>query len=125
MVRHYPGVSHAGGPTSRRASTGPAQAIRGRAMRHRRILLLSLAILLASPAARLRADGPAPLPDFTPWDVPALDKAPAFEWLDRSGKVHSLLYEAEPYRGKKTRVFAYYASPATLGIAGGEKTRFP
>jgi dienelactone hydrolase len=65
------------------------------------------------------------LPDFTPWDVPALEKAPAFEWLDRSGKVHSLLYEAEPYRGKKTRVFADYASPATLGIVRGEDHRFP
>ena len=44
-----------------------------------------------------------------------MEKAPAFEWLDRSGKVHSLLYEAEPYKGKTTKVFAYYASPATLG----------
>src|SRR3954471_21305191 len=93
-------------------------------MRHR-LAILIVACVLSNPPVRSRAAGPAPLPDFTPWDVPALEKAPAFEWLDPSGKAHSLLYEAEPYRGKQTRVFAYYASPATLGIAGGEKTRFP
>ena len=93
-------------------------------MRHRQVILL-VACVLSNPSAWLRAAGPAPLPDFTPWDVQALEKAPAFEWLDRSGEVHSLLYEAEPYRGKKTRVFAYYASPATLGLAKGAGDRFP
>ena len=93
-------------------------------MRHRLVILL-VACVLSNPSAWLRAAGPAPLPDFTPWDVKALEKAPVFEWLDRSGAVHSLLYEAEPYGGKKTRVFAYYASPATLGLAKGAGGRFP
>ena len=96
-------------------------------MRYRLLIVVLAGVLSTSFAARLGAADPAPLPDFTPWDVKALEKPPAFEWLDRSGKVHSLLYEAEPYRGKKTKVFAYYASPATLGVEsdGGKGKRFP
>lgn len=58
-----------------------------------------------------------------PWDIGALrEKVPAMEWLRRDGPVHSLLYQAEKYQGRDTRVFAFYASPATLGEAGaGEK----
>lgn len=58
---------------------------------------------------------PAPLPEHTRWNLGELSKPPRYEWLDRSGNVHSLLYEAEPYQGKKTRVYALYASPKTLG----------
>src|SRR4051812_40091236 len=95
-----------------------------RLKRHRPILLLVACVLAARPV-RLRSAEPAPLPDFTPWDVRALGKAPAFEWLGRSGTVHSMLYEAEPYQGKKTKVFAYYASPSTLGIDKEVGKRFP
>ncbi len=94
-------------------------------MRTRGYLAFVAALALATPPTRLRAEGPAPLPAFTPWDVRALAKAPAFEWLDRSGKIHSLLYRAEPYKGKATKVFAYYASPATLGVGGESRKRFP
>ncbi len=55
----------------------------------------------------------------------ALEKAPTYVWLDQSEKVRSLLYEAEPYQGKKTKVFAYYASPATLGVEKEHGKRFP
>ena len=54
------------------------------------------------------------LPSTTPWNLKDLSKAPAFEWVDREGPVHSLLYSGEPYAGQPTRVFAYYASPGTL-----------
>src|SRR3954447_14300721 len=93
-------------------------------MRHR-LAILIVACVLSNPPVRSRAAGPAPLPDFTPWDVRALEKAPAFEWLDRSGTVHSMLYEGEPYRGAKTKVFAYYASPVTLGVEKDSGKRFP
>ncbi len=43
-----------------------------------------------------------------------LSKAPAFEWVDEKGPVKALMYAGEPYRGKPTRVFAYYATPGTL-----------
>ena len=94
-------------------------------MRTRGLLLFIAALVVVNPSTRLRAEGPSPLPDFTPWDVRALEKAPAFEWQDRSGEVHSLLYEAEPYQGKTTKVFAYYASPATLGVGKTSGERFP
>jgi dienelactone hydrolase len=38
------------------------------------------------------------------------------EWIDQKLPVHSLLYGGEPYKGSATRVFAYYASPVTLGL---------
>ena len=54
-----------------------------------------------------------------PWDVGALKgNVPAMEWLRRDQPVHSLLYEGERYQGHGTRVFAFYASPATLGAPG-------
>jgi dienelactone hydrolase len=65
------------------------------------------------------------LPAFTPWDVKALEKPPTFEWADRSGKVHSLFFQGEPYRGKATRVFAFYASPITLGAEKPGSQRYP
>src|SRR5262249_7336888 len=42
-----------------------------------------------------------------------------------ANKVRPLLYEAEPYKGKKTKVYAYYASPTTLGIAKPGAQRYP
>lgn len=76
-------------------------------------------------ALTMRAGTPAPLPSFTPWDVPALARVPSPEWVDRTGKVRSMLYEGEPYQGRKTKVFAYYASPRTLGIEPNPAVKFP
>ncbi len=94
-------------------------------MRRRRLFQVLAGVLLAGFASTLHAAGPAPLPEFTPWDLKALQKAPRVEWLDRSGPVHSMLYEAEPYGGKPTKVFAFYASPATLGVEKDSTKRFP
>ncbi|HEX2999772.1 MAG TPA: alpha/beta fold hydrolase, partial [Armatimonadota bacterium] len=43
-----------------------------------------------------------------------MSKAPDFEWLNKDNGVWSLLYRGEPFRGKPTRVFAWYATPGTL-----------
>jgi dienelactone hydrolase len=94
-------------------------------MRHRLRIVVLAGIVSTCHAAPASAAGPTPLPDFTPWNVKALEKAPAFEWLDKSGKVRSLLYTAEPFRGRPAKVFAYYASPATLGVASDAGKRFP
>ena len=59
---------------------------------------------------------PLPLPEETPWDIAALKKVPEFKWVNQKSGVHSLPYTGEKYRGKPTSVFAYYASPATLGM---------
>jgi dienelactone hydrolase len=89
-------------------------------MRHRLLIgLLASAFAAGRPAPR------AAEPESIPWDIKALEKAPGFTWVDQSDKVHSLLYEAEPYRGKPTKVFAYFASPVTLGIEKTNGKRFP
>ena len=60
---------------------------------------------------------PAPeLPASLPWDLAALSRPPAFEWLDETSPVRSLLYASEPFEGHGTRVFAYYATPASIGV---------
>jgi cephalosporin-C deacetylase-like acetyl esterase len=54
------------------------------------------------------------LPQTTPWDLAILSQPPHFEWLSREGQMWSLYYQGRPYQSKPTRVFAYYATPATL-----------
>jgi dienelactone hydrolase len=58
---------------------------------------------------------PLLLPKDIPWNMEALKQAPKFDWVRQKGKVHGLMYAGEKYRGNTTRVFAYYASPKTLG----------
>ncbi len=63
---------------------------------------------------------PAPeLPASLPWDLAALSDPPAFEWIDDAAPVRSLLYAGEPFKGQATRVFAYYATPASIGAEPG------
>lgn len=52
-----------------------------------------------------------------PWKLTELDQAPAMQWIDETSTVRSLLYTGEPFEGHATDVFAFYASPATLGNA--------
>jgi len=60
-----------------------------------------LTLLLLAPAA---------LPGQL-WPLEKLQQAPRVEWVDDEGPLRSLYYEGEPYRGRPTRVFAYYAVP--------------
>lgn len=50
-----------------------------------------------------------------PWDLDRLFEAPAFRWEEQSRPIRSLIYEAEPVAGRPTEVFAFYASPSTIG----------
>lgn len=74
---------------------------------------LVLALLVAIGATTLHAD------DIVgPWNLTALKRdVPAMRWEKRDGPIHSLLYAGENYRGKPTEVFAFYASPITIGEA--------
>lgn len=57
-----------------------------------------------------------------PWNLTILKQPPAMRWTSQEGPVHSLLYSGEKFQGRDTEVFAFYASPATLGVAKkGEK----
>lgn len=60
-----------------------------------------------------------------PWDLTALSEPPNYDWVEQASPVWSLYYEGEPYKGKSTRVFAYYASPATLGSEDAKGKTFP
>lgn len=93
----------------------------------------------ARPIRRARS-----LPASTPWDLAELSIAPDFEWAeaDAAAKKHdvrALYYHSEPYRGVRTRAFAYYATPrkgspkaapgerlpAIVLVHGGGGTAFP
>jgi dienelactone hydrolase len=65
------------------------------------------------------------LPASSPWDLKKLSEPPKFEWIDAKNPVRSLYYEGEQFRGHPTRVFAYYASPATLDPKTAKGKHFP
>ena len=65
------------------------------------------------------------LPETMPWDLKQLSETPKYEWVDQKSSVRSLFYVSEPYGGKATRVFAYYASPATLAETAPRTEKFP
>jgi cephalosporin-C deacetylase-like acetyl esterase len=77
---------------------------------------ISALMLAAMPlmAAEIATIQPADtLPATTPWDLKSLSQPPTFEWAEGT-EVRSLFFRGEPYQGKPTRVFAYYATPGTL-----------
>lgn len=52
------------------------------------------------------------------WNLSELTQVPTMRWLDETAPVRSLIYEGEPdEQGAPTEVFAFFASPATLGAA--------
>lgn len=60
-----------------------------------------------------------------PWDIGKLQReVPPMKWLVQESPVHSLLYEGEVFESHTTDVFAFFASPATLGDDQSGKT-FP
>jgi dienelactone hydrolase len=73
--------------------------------------LAALAAVLGGPTL-----APAQPASPGPWDVKALQAAAVTpEWGAEAGKAREVYYPGEPYRGKPTRVFAYYARPAGAG----------
>lgn len=58
------------------------------------------------------------------WNLAELKQTPKMHWVSQDGPVHSLLYSGERFQGAETEVFAFYASPATLGEAKGDE-KFP
>lgn len=61
-----------------------------------------------------------------PWNLDQLFKAPPHEWADQKSRVQALFYTGEPFQGKPSRVFAYYASPDTLaGTTPKPGTKYP
>ena len=50
-----------------------------------------------------------------PWNLEDLREVPEVHWAESSGPVRSLYYTGGSYRGRPTRVFAYYAVPDDSG----------
>jgi dienelactone hydrolase len=65
------------------------------------------------------------LPRTMPWNLAKLSEPPKMKWLDQEGSVRSLLYTGEPFHGKPTQVFAWYATPATLSGAKDNQGPWP
>ncbi len=93
--------------------------------------LCALGLLLANPGCTGLEQGgdtihlAKSLPTTTPWNLVALSESPRYEWSDRESPAWSLYYEGQHYKDKPTRVFAYYASPATLEAARAGEKIFP
>ena len=93
---------------------------------HRSVLCLTLFFSLATTAnaAEPRNTGP--------WNLKELAKTPHVEFLTDDGPVRELLYMGEPFQGRPTKVFAYYALPekvdgklpAMVLVHGGGGTAF-
>lgn len=66
------------------------------------LYLLVLALTLVSPMASA---------SDTLWDMQRLSKPPKATWGEQKGLLQEVYYQSEPWRGKPTRVFAYYAQP--------------
>ncbi|MEN6578931.1 MAG: alpha/beta fold hydrolase [Phycisphaerales bacterium] len=96
-----------------------------RSLRVTCVLCASLLLAGAGCATRGVIRPAKSLPETTPWDLAALSQPPTYEWSDQSGAVWSLYYHGLPYKGKATRVFAYFASPATLGVETATGDGFP
>lgn len=75
----------------------------------------------SSPDSKQDLDGPEIIGN---WNLTELRKVPEFSWMSRSGPIHSLTYRGESCQGHPTQVFAFYASPRTLGT-NGEVGPFP
>jgi dienelactone hydrolase len=83
------------------------------------LLSWSAAAVLAEETARGRITPAPELPASLPWNLATLGAPPAVEWLDDAAPVRSLLYAGELFEGRATRVFAYYATPASVGADRG------
>lgn len=59
------------------------------------------------------------------WNLDALTTAPAFRWDDESTPIRSLIYEGARIDAKATEVFAFYASPKTIGLENAPEAHYP
>ena len=75
----------------------------------RPLWFLAVALLLLAGCTAV----PNPSRVTGPWNLRELRAVPAATFGTRSNFVQEIYYEGEPLAGKATRIFAYYARPAT------------
>jgi dienelactone hydrolase len=82
-------------------------------MRDRSLILLrgaaALLLMLALGAPTL------PATETGPWNLSALQPTPEAIWGATSGLAQEVTYAGEPWQGKPTRIFAYFAKPEGAG----------
>lgn len=59
------------------------------------------------------------------WQVSQWEKVPDFVWQDTSGNNHALIFASESYKGKDTKVFAYYSNPDIYAQKAPSGRKFP
>ena len=102
----------------------------------RRLSYVVLVVYGAVPFGAAPAAEPTTSPSgrFTGlWDLAGLDRVPEATWGEEADGVREVYYAGEPLAGKSTRVFAYYARPASgegpfpgmVLVHGGGGTAFP
>ncbi|HQW29208.1 MAG TPA: acylamino acid-releasing protein, partial [Verrucomicrobiales bacterium] len=88
------------------------------------VSLRPLLIFLSLPVALLAQEQSLQTQAGT-WPIQRLkSEIPAFRVEDEKARIQSLIYEGEVIAGKPTEVFAFYASPKTLGTATDDE-KFP
>lgn len=60
-----------------------------------------------------------------PWDLSSLQTPPDVTWLDKDSPIQSLTYRNEPCGGHETEVFAFYATPGSVGGDGTKDRNLP
>ena len=63
--------------------------------------------------------------DSVLWDLKKLSEAPTYTWLNIKNPVHSLAFNGLIYKGKPTRVFAYYCNPALIRGINNKNQKYP
>ena len=61
----------------------------------------------------------------SPWNLEKLSSPPAFRWVDEKSPIRELLYAGEKTGDRDTEVFAFYASPKTIGLEDAGDGPFP
>lgn len=93
-------------------------------MRFRWVILVLLGAAMAGSAADKIGHAPE-LPESLPWDLEQLADAPEFRWLDEKRPVRALTYVGQDYLNEPSEVFAYYASPETIGGNTATENEYP
>lgn len=76
--------------------------------------LISVSVLLLPGVSGQSVAMAADAELWTFGDLDALKAAPEMTWLDSDSPIRSLTYRNEPFNGKPTDVFAFYATPGSV-----------
>jgi dienelactone hydrolase len=101
----------------------PFAGVHSRMLTWHSILSISLVLCVVVQVTDADDESPAATPGV--WPIERLkSEVPTFRIEDQAAKMQSLIYDGETIHGEVTEVFAFYASPKTIGSSNND-TRFP